>query len=352
MAKKKKDAETDVVEETNIDDDIIKEFGNIILNAQSMKELRSVVIPVSPSIDIGLGGGVPEGTWFTLTGKPKVGKTVTALHFAANAQKLEYAGTLCPNGRMVYYLSIEGRIKERDLDGIPGLVRDRFRIIQSTPGNILNAEKFLSIAEKYVTSTPGCVLILDSYSALCTDEEMSAGMDKMQRADGAKLLAKFCRKLANVVPINKNIIVGITHIMANPSGMGAGHQEKSGNSIAYQCDTKLYGGWTEEWKVGDTQVGQKVHWDIKFSAIGPPGPKIVSYLRYGMGIDEMQELSDIGASLGLIKQKASWYELIFLELGEGNNPNLQGLENVRNYLEANPDVAKKLQSQIYNLVGI
>ena len=50
-------------------------------------------------------------------------------------------------------------------------------------------------------------------------------MNKMQRADGAKLLAKFCRKVANVIPVNKNIVIGITHLMGNPTGYGAEFKE-------------------------------------------------------------------------------------------------------------------------------
>ena len=50
-------------------------------------------------------------------------------------------------------------------------------------------------------------------------------MNKMQRADGAKLLANFV-KVANVIPVNKNIVIGITHLMGNPTGYGAEFKEK------------------------------------------------------------------------------------------------------------------------------
>lgn len=339
----------------DIEESIIEEYGNILLSGNSIKDARQIVIPVSPAINIGIGGGIPEGTWFVLTGKPKVGKTTTALHFAVKAQQLKYANPkLCPDGRRVYYLNVEGRIKERDLEGFPGLDMNRFKMIQSEPGNILNAEKYLSIAEKLITSVPGCVIIIDSYSSLCTEAEMVGSMADQQRADGAKLLAKFCRKMANIVPVNRCIVVGITHIMSDPSGMSKGDREKSGNAVAFQADIKLWGKWGEEWKLGEKQIGQKAHWDIKFSAIGPPGAKVISLLRYGIGIDEESELAQLAVDIGLIKAKGSWYGLIFLqETAEyESSVKCQGLEGIRKHLIDNPADKIKLEHQIYDLMGI
>ena len=59
--------------------DIIKEYGNVIHDPASILDQELSIISVSPKIDIALGGGVPEGSLFILTGPEKVGKTVTAL---------------------------------------------------------------------------------------------------------------------------------------------------------------------------------------------------------------------------------------------------------------------------------
>src|SRR6185369_7954439 len=91
-----------------------------------------------------------------------------------------------------------------------------------------------------IKNEPGAVVIIDSFSALCTEAENLGSMDEQQRADGPKLLAKFCRKVANVVPINQIILIGITHIMANPSGYGNPISEKSGNALKFQSDVKLH----------------------------------------------------------------------------------------------------------------
>ena len=309
-----------------------------------------LVIPVSPSLDVVLGGGIPEGSFVTFTGQPKCGKTTTSLHFAAKCQKKEYGGELCPEGRDVYFFNIEGRLKKRDLEGIPELDLDRFHVIGSEPGRILTAENFLSIAEKTINEVPGSVVILDSYSALCTEAEITSSMDKMQRADGAKLLAKFCRKIANVVPVNRNLVIGITHLMGNPTGYGAEFKEKSGQAVAYQVDVKLRAKRFSPWEIQDTQIGQKIDWQIVTSALGPPGGKITSYLRYGGGIDEETELVILGSDLGLINKAGAWFKFEFVE-GD-DKPKFQGAEKCRIELCKNPDTKKLLIESINNMLGI
>ncbi len=212
-------------------EDIAKTFGShVILSGNAIVDKESIVIPVSPALDMILSGGIPEGSFVVFTGQPKCGKTTSALTFAATAQNELYQGDL-KKPRHVYYLNIEGRLKKRDLEGIPNLDLTRFSVIGSQEGKILHAEEYLQIAERIINEEPGSVLIIDSYSALCTEAEITSDMDKMQRADGAKLLAKFCRKVANVIPVNRNIVIGITHLMGNPTGYGAEFKEKSGQAI-------------------------------------------------------------------------------------------------------------------------
>lgn len=275
--------------------------------------------------------------------------TTTSLDFAATAQKKEYQGTL-KSPREVYYLNIEGRLKKRDLEGIPGLELDRFHIIGSQEGKILHAEEYLQIAEKIINEIPGSILIIDSYSALCTEAEITSEMDKMQRADGAKLLAKFCRKVANVIPVNKNIVIGITHLMGNPTGYGAEFKEKSGQAIAYQTDIKLRAKTFKPWTLSadSTQIGQEIDWQVVCSALGPPGGNITSYIRYGQGIDKYMEAITLASDMGIIHKGGAWYTLTSLP----DKPKFQGAEKLRQYLLDNEKAYKDLVNSIKDTMGI
>jgi recombination protein RecA len=332
---------------TKLIEDVTKQFGDeIILNGSAIVDKKTLVIPVSPSLDIVLNGGIPEGSFVVLTGQPKCGKTTTSLDFSATAQRKEYAHSSFKDGRHVYYLNIEGRLKKRDLEGVPGLDLSRFHVIGSQQGKILHAEEYLQIAERIINEIPGCVVIIDSYSALCTEAEITSDMDKMQRADGAKLLAKFCRKVANVIPVNKNIVIGITHLMGNPTGYGAEFKEKSGQAIAYQTDIKLRAKTFKPWMLSadSTQIGQEIEWQVICSALGPPGASITSYIRYGQGIDKHTELINFAVDLGLINKGGAWYTY--------EKEKFQGMEKLRQYFVDNPEKYKQLENSVKETMGI
>lgn len=331
---------------TKLNDEVAKQFGSeIVLNGNAIVDKEPLIIPVSPSLDIVLNGGIPEGSFVVLTGQPKCGKTTTSLDFAATAQKSQYQGKL-KTPREVYYLNIEGRLKKRDLEGIPGLDLSRFHVIGSQQGKILHAEEYLQIAERIINEVPGSVLIIDSYSALCTEAEITSDMDKMQRADGAKLLAKFCRKVANVIPVNKNIVIGITHLMGNPTGYGAEFKEKSGQAIAYQTDIKLRAKSFKAWTLSadSTQIGQEIEWQVICSALGPPGGSITSYLRYGQGIDKHTELLNFAVDIGLINKGGAWYSY--------NGEKFQGMEKLRQYFVDNSDKYNELEKSVKETMGV
>lgn len=335
----------------SLKDDVTKTFGDsVILTGSAVVDKEVIVIPFSPSLDIILNGGIPEGSFVVLTGQPKCGKTTSSLDFCATAQKIEYAHGSFKDGREVYYLNIEGRLKKRDLEGIPGLNLSKFHVIGSQEGKILHAEEYLQIAEKIINEIPGSVLIIDSYSALCTEAEITSDMDKMQRADGAKLLAKFCRKVANVIPVNKNIVIGITHLMGNPTGYGAEFKEKSGQAIAYQTDVKIRAKTFKPWLLGtdNLQIGQEIEWQVLCSALGPPGATISSYIRYGKGIDKHTELINLASDLGLIHKGGAWYTIVSVE----EKPKFQGTEKVRQYLVDNPKVYDELWKSVKDTMGL
>ena len=332
-------------------EDVKKNFGdNVMLTANAVIDKSLITIPVSPALDVVLNGGIPEGSFVIFTGQPKCGKTTTSLDFCATAQKPEYAHGSFKAGREVYYLNIEGRLKKRDLEGIPGLNLEKFNIIGSQEGKILHAEEYLQIGERIINEIPGSVVIIDSYSALCTEAEITSDMDKMQRADGAKLLAKFCRKVSNVIPVNRNVVIGITHQMGNP-GMGHSEwKEKSGQAIAYQTDIKIKANYFSAWNLStdSPQIGQEVHWQVICSALGAPGGKITSYIRYGQGIDKQMELLTLSVDLGLVSKGGAWYTMSSVE----DKPKFQGLEKTRQYLVDHPEVYEDLWTKVKDTMGI
>ena len=346
--------------------EIIKQFGDkAVLPASAVVEDKKQIIPWAPSLDIILGGGVPEGSWVTLTGEPKCGKTTTCLHFAAKAQK-ESNGS-----RNVYYLNIEGRLKPRDLNGIDGLDLDNIHVIGSYfdendgKGRILSAEEYLQAGEHVIKNDPGCIVIIDSVSQLITEKEINSDVKELHRAPGAKLLSNFCKRMANVIPVNRNIVLAITHQIANVSGYGKSKVESGGRKIAYAVDIKLEAKRVEKWTTGkddDYPVGQIVTWETHSTAIIAPGRKIASYIRSGNGIDETTEIIGLAIDTGFITKKGSWMTCSFMEnhldiLGveewteeSERTCKAQGQEKIRNMLLENPLWLEALNNDIKEML--
>ena len=273
--------------------------------------------------------------------------TSMCLDFAGTAQNKKYACDIGrKEGRRVVYASIEGRLKERDLKGIAHLDMDKLLIIKSTPENILTAESFLDILERLINDNPGDIFIIDSFSSLCTAGERDANIGDRYRADAPLLLARFCRRISNVIPVNKTIILGITHRIANQGKGMSQWSEASGQKVQYAVDIKLKATHDTPWLVGEGKIGQDVHWVCDETALNSaPGGKFTSKFRYGYGIDKAAEIINLAVDMSLIKKGGAWYTL-------PDGQKAQGIDKAADYLKDNPAVYKKLDKTIKDMMGI
>jgi RecA/RadA recombinase len=328
--------------------------GGVLVSGSSLLARPDVVIPTTPMVDAGIGGGLLEGTFNTLSGAPRCGKTTLALHIAGNAQH-HY-------GKKVRYVNAEVRLRPRDLTGIErlDLDGDNFLIIQSeepqqneqgvwVPGTILTAEKILDITESFLMNEVGSVIILDSISVLCEEAEWVGGLGTQTRGGAQKLFAQFMRRMMPVISTNRHLFIGIVHLMANTSGFGQKWLEKMSNSAQYAVSTKLRAEQVQRWTVGDKesddakQIGQKTIWRVERSPLSPPGEKVTSYLKYGEGFDEVTENIIKGDSFNLVEKNGAWY---YLKLDGEVRVRAQGLENFRNALVADQEAYSGLARQV------
>lgn len=345
MAKKKADTIDQVVlnEMEQVRKSIVADYGEgILLDATVVLDEPIMTIPLSPSLDPVLSGGIPEGSWFVLTGPPKFGKTTTLLDFCATCQTDEYGA------RDVYYFDVEGRLKKMNLSGIKGLRLDKLKVIRSKKGCILTAENHLDIALQVLENHPGSIIVLDSVSALCGASEMTKGVDEATMGGTSSVQSRFVRKAGNIMPINKNIIIGITHQTASLTPYGSPMREKTSNALAYQADIKIKAKKAEPWKSGNKQIGQIVTWNVMVSALGAPGGETQSYLRYGQGIDKITELIVVATEMGILTKpdKQAWYSFEYA----GEEKKLNGLEGVYKFFSEDKERQKYLQDQVNGML--
>jgi recombination protein RecA len=206
------------------------------------------------------------------------------------------------------------------------------------------------MGERILKDVPGAVLVFDSLSAMTAPGTMEKGINEAgDRSSGYKLAAQFCSLMKSVVPANRSIFIGIAHQYANTSGMGPAKRGKMPNSFKYQATTHLEFKWAKRWRTGGAeedskgpQIGIIPHIFVKHSSLTASGGEFPMYARFGVGIDKVYELIQLGVELGLVRQLGSWFSLPWAE-GE---PKAQGTEKLYQLLDANPALATNLADKI------
>jgi recombination protein RecA len=306
------------------------EYKDCFISGESLLSRQQTIIPFSLNLDGILGGGIPLGSFVVIAGQKKLGKTTSILQFCANAQK---------QGCKVYYLDIEYRLKGRDLSGIPGLqlTSDKFVIVHSTKNKKLHGEDYLTIAMDLLENEENCIIVLDSISQLCSSGKAAANIGDRFRDDTPSMLSTLTKRASNLLPVNNHILICVTHLIANQGGHGpALWIEASGQKVQYQADVKLKATHiTVVTDTDDKQVGQEIHWNCDTSALGPPGGKTTTLLRYGEGLDDYYDLLTTCIDIGLVAKGGAW-------LTFPGGERAQGKEKGRTFLKENPLVYNAL----------
>jgi len=376
MAKtKQKKTDLDQNEQGNLSvAHINKKYGKIIqsgLDVLSHLETYEV-ISFSPALDIALGGGLREGTCVNMTGDPKTGKTTSALHFAAKAQK---------EGRKVYYFNTEGRLTKHNFTGIKGLKVDEIEIIQTSDlAPQISAETYLNSLEHLIKQEPGMVAIVDSVSNMIPQEELDGDIRTGVRNGLPRLLSMFFKRTSGDIARMRSIVIFITHNIANTGGsrFSPSKMADSGNMLQYQVGTNMVITHRGKWEVpkeSGNHVGQVANWKIITSAAGGrPNSTAESWIRYGTGIDESQEIAQIASQFALIAARGAWYTItafvsnkdepavndFLLSSGVDINDEalverafkFNGMEAVVTFLSSHPPLEAFLMKQIKELLGM
>ena len=142
--------------------------------------------------------------------------------------------------------------------------------------------------------------------------------------------------------------------------------------LQYQAGTNMVITHRGRWEVpkdSGQHVGQVANWLIKTSAAGgTPLKTTESWIRYGVGIDECQEISQIASEFAMIDRSGAWYTitsavenredpvikswLIDNEVDPEDEEavtkafKFQGMERVTTFLEENETITNFLYDQI------
>jgi recombination protein RecA len=79
--------------------------------------------------------------------------------------------------------------------------------------------------------------------------------------------------------------------------------------------------------------------------VAPPFKQVEFDIMYGEGVSKTGELIDLGVKAGIVEKSGAWYSFDSQRLG-------QGRENAKLHLKENPDVARRIETEVRQAAGV
>jgi recombination protein RecA len=286
----------------------------------------------SLGLDIALGiGGLPRGRVVEIYGPESSGKTTLALHAVAETQK---------KGGIAAYIDAEHALDPGYAKKL-GVDIDELLISQPDTG-----EQALEITDTLVRSGGVDIVVIDSVAALTPKAELEGEMGDQLPGLQARLMSQALRKLTGSISKSNTIVIFINQIRMK-IGIMFGNPETTsgGNALKFYASVRLDIRRIGAIKDHDEVVGNQTRVKVVKNKVAPPFKQVEFDIMYGHGISKSGELLDLGVKAGTVEKSGSWFSYDGTRIG-------QGREQAKAYLEANKDVAAKIEAAIRQNAGL
>ena len=285
----------------------------------------------SMSLDLATGiGGVPRGRIVEIYGPESSGKTTMTLHIIAEAQK---------QGGRAAFIDAEHALDPEYARNL-GVDVDELLVSQPDYG-----EQALEITEMLVRSGAVDVVVVDSVAALVPKHEIDGAMGDATVGMQARLMSQALRKLAGVINKTNTTIVFINQLREK-IGVMFGNPETTtgGRALKFFASMRIDVRKVESIKSGDQILGNRTRAKIVKNKVAPPFKQAEFDIMYGKGISKAGDVLDCAVTEKILEKAGSWYSF------EGNRIG-QGRENVKNYLEENPDIMDRIEGLLLDTLN-
>ena len=316
---------------------IEKSYGKgTVMRLGDRPDMNVDAIPTgSLALDAALGiGGVPKGRIIEIYGPESSGKTTLALHILAEAQK---------RGGEVAFVDAEHALDPVYAAAL-GVDTDSMLVSQPDTG-----EQALEITDALVRSGAVDAVVVDSVAALTPRAEIEGEMGDTFVGLQARLMSQALRKLAGTISKTNCVVIFINQLRMK-IGVMYGNPETTtgGNALKFYSSVRLDVRRVESIKEGGNVVGSKTRVKVVKNKVAPPFREAIFDIMYGQGISKWGELVDLAVQLDIVQKSGSWFSMGDERIG-------QGKDSVKAYLQANPDMAEKVEQQVrdnmYKLLG-
>jgi len=288
----------------------------------------------SLSLDIALGGGIPEGRVIEIFGPESSGKTTLALHAIAEVQK---------TGGRAAFIDAEHALDVQYAKKI-GVNIDSLLVSQPDCG-----EQALEITETLVRSNAVDIIVIDSVAALTPQAEIDGTMGDAHMGLQARLMSQALRKLTAIVSKSNCSVIFINQIrmkigvmFGNPETTTGGNALKFYSSL--RLDVRRIDKILEKITTPDGQnlqeiVGNRTRVKVVKNKVAPPFRQAEFDILYAQGISKEGDILDLGVRYGVLEKSGAYYR-------HGEETIGQGKEQARFYLVEHPELTEKLKKEV------
>jgi recombination protein RecA len=308
-------------------DAIIKKHGKA--NIIDLKENPCIERFPIESIAISdlLGGGLPRGRIVELYGNFSSGKSLIAMYFAKQIQKLSDGFVIYIDYE--YSFSNEFAIRN-GVDTSP----EKFLLLQ--PDDI---EQGADMLIELTNTGKVAYAVWDSTNASSSRGEITSEVGSALMGNNARSLGSFQRRVLGVLSQTKTTLLFISQIrdsMSQYSPQAIGVGKCTGFNASVRLEVKRV-----EYIENDKKepIGIKMIIKTKKNKTANPNKEIELDFYFDGGIDTIKELTDYAIKFDIIKKMGSWFEIV-----EGKR--VQGKEKVSEMLKAEPELLKNIKESV------
>ncbi|WP_157670519.1 recombinase RecA [Chitinibacter sp. FCG-7] len=316
---------------------IERQFGKGAIMKMGDNQIENdlqVVSTGSLGLDLALGvGGLPRGRIVEIFGPESSGKTTLCLHVVAEIQKL---------GGVAAYIDAENALDPIYAQKLGVNVSDML-ISQPDTG-----EQALEIADMLVRSGGVDIIVVDSVAALTPKAEIEGEMGDVHVGLQARLMSQALRKLTGNIKRTNTLVIFINQLRMKIGAMMPGQSPETttgGNALKFYASVRLDIRRIGAVKKGEEIIGNQTKVKVAKNKVAPPFRVITFDILYGEGISREGEIIEQGVANKIVEKSGAWYSYNGNKIG-------QGLENSRQFLKDNPELAEEIIKKVRDkLIG-
>src|ERR687896_549624 len=232
--------------------------------------------------------------------------------------------------------------------GVGGLPQGRIVEIfgPESSGKTTLLYQVLEIADLLIRSGAVNVVAIDSVAALTPKAELEGAMGDQTVGVQARMMSQAMRKLAGNLNRANTLCVFTNQIREKVGVMfGSPETQPGGRALKFYASQRLDIRRIETLKEGTEAVGNRVRVKVVKNKVAAPFRQAEFDVEYGVGVSREGCLIDLGLEHDLVQKSGSFFSYGDERIGQGRN-------NAKQHLAEHPELAAKLEAQIFETAGI